>query len=155
MTTFAFESPLGLVRITGSERGVSDITFVEVADDLETDVPASLSQCAAQLLEYFDGTRKDFDTFPLAIRGTDFQQRVWEIASKIPFGSTMTYGEIARELDIAEGGAQAVGNALNRNPICIVIPCHRILPASGEIGGYAGGAWRKEWLLKHEKNPVS
>jgi methylated-DNA-[protein]-cysteine S-methyltransferase len=113
---------------------------------------------ARQLREYFDGARRDFD-LPLAPAGTEFQRRVWEGLRAIPFGGTCSYGELARGIG-TPGGTQAVGQANRRNPIPIVVPCHRVLAAGGRIGGYAGategdGVARKRWLLEHERRCVS
>lgn len=108
----------------------------------------------AQLDEYFRGERRGFD-LPLAPSGTEFQRRVWKALTRVPFGETQSYGQLAREVG-SGGGARAIGQANARNPIPIVIPCHRVLAAGGGIGGYAGdwgegeGIVRKRWLLRHE-----
>jgi methylated-DNA-[protein]-cysteine S-methyltransferase len=150
--TASFKSPIGIVRLTASDRGITEVLFAEEAQISSTPAPAFLQECLVQLNEYFEGKRTSFDSLPLAIRGTDFQQRVWDAASGIPYGSTDTYGNLVRAIGM-NGGAQAVGSALSRNPLCIIVPCHRVLPQSdtGDVGGYAGGVWRKEWLLKHEQ----
>ena len=92
--------------------------------------------------------------FPILLNGTPFQKRVWEILSTIPHGQTVTYGDIAREMAACTGkrkmSAQAVGQAVSRNPISIIIPCHRVVGAGDRLTGYAGGIDRKEWLLRHE-----
>ena len=146
------QTPIGVLRVTAVEKGITDSTFLEESHETSSDVPVFLRDCMAQLQEYFEGKRSHFDSLPLAVRGTDFQQKVWDIAAAIPYGQTSTYGSIAEEIGM-NGGGQAVGSALNRNPLCIIVPCHRIVPRTpaGEIGGYAGGTWRKEWLLKHER----
>lgn len=105
----------------------------------------------AQLEEYFDGERTTFD-LPLAPVGSEFQQRVWAVLERIPFGQTVTYGQIAAEI----GGrtvAQMVGQAVGRNPVSIVIPCHRVVGADGSLTGYAGGLERKLFLLELEEPP--
>ena len=107
---------------------------------------------ATQLREYFAGTRRDFD-LPLAPEGTEFQRRVWNALREIPYGQTRTYGDVAAQIEC--GAARAIGQANRRNPIPIVIPCHRVLASSG-IGGYAGESGEgkhvdtKRWLLRHE-----
>ena len=111
--------------------------------------PPILRRAAAQLAEYFAGTRTRFD-LPLAPIGTEFQRRVWAATSAIPFGETATYGEIARKIG-APNGSRAVGGALNRNPICIVVPCHRVVGSSGKLTGYDGGVDRKAFLLNLER----
>ena len=144
------ETPLGLLRVTGIDRGITTVEFVEQAEGEET-LSLSLRQCLEQLKEYFDGKRTEFHNLPLVIHGTDFQQGVWDRISEVKFGDTTTYAAIARDMKL-NGGFQAVGSAVGRNRLCILIPCHRIVPSDGkDIGGYAGGVWRKEWLLKHEK----
>ena len=98
--------------------------------------------------DYFSGKYPDFSSLPLAIVGTGFQQRVWAYLQTIPYGRTVTYGQIAKELDIHS--AQAVGSAVRRNPFSIIVPCHRVLGSQGQLTGYAGGLDKKIWLLEHE-----
>ena len=119
----------------------------EALDSPET--PPILRRAAAQLAEYFAGTRPRFD-LPLAPVGTEFQRRVWAATSAIPFGETATYGEIARKIG-APNAARAVGGALNRNPLAIVVPCHRVVGSSGKLTGYDGGVDRKAFLLTLER----
>ena len=102
----------------------------------------------AWLDAYFAGLTPDIRNLPLAPEGSAFQHSVWEVLKEIPYGQTVTYGEIARALDCRS--AQAVGGAVGRNPISIIIPCHRVLGAGGSLTGYAGGTERKLWLLRHE-----
>jgi methylated-DNA-[protein]-cysteine S-methyltransferase len=150
--TATTESPIGIVRVTAVERGITDVTFCEKSEEVSADAPTFLLDCITQLREYFEGKRSTFDSLPLAVSGTDFQQKVWDITETIPYGETITYGDISKELRM-NGGGQAVGSAMGRNPVCIIVPCHRVVPSSpaGTVGGYAGGAWRKEWLLNLEK----
>ena len=103
----------------------------------------------SELREYFDGKRREFD-LPLAPEGTDFQKRVWEELCKIPYGETRSYGEIAAALGNTRA-ARAVGLANNKNPIPIIVPCHRVIGADGALVGYAGGVEAKDFLLKLEK----
>jgi methylated-DNA-[protein]-cysteine S-methyltransferase len=98
--------------------------------------------------EYFEGSRKEFQ-LPLAPEGTDFQKRVWSELLNIPYGATCSYLDVARALGDANA-IRAVGAANGRNPISIIIPCHRVIGADGSLTGYGGGLWRKEWLLRHE-----
>jgi methylated-DNA-[protein]-cysteine S-methyltransferase len=109
---------------------------------------APLAQCARQVREYFDGTRTTFD-LPLAPEGSDFQRRVWKEIAAIPYGKTITYSELAARAG-APGSARAAGAATGRNPISIVVPCHRVLGADGSLTGYAGGLPRKTRLLELE-----
>jgi methylated-DNA-[protein]-cysteine S-methyltransferase len=109
-----------------------------------------LAPARAQLEQYFRGERTSFD-LPLAFEGTPFQKRVWRALTEIPYGATMSYGELARRIGEAEWpGARAVGAANGQNPIAIVVPCHRVIGADGSLTGFGGGLPRKEWLLEHE-----
>jgi len=104
-----------------------------------------------QLKEYFAGTRRVFN-LPLRMQGTAFQQRVWRELTKIPFGETWSYGQLAKRID-NPNGSRAVGLANGRNPIAIVVPCHRVIGADGSLTGFGGGIERKQWLLAHEGQP--
>lgn len=115
----------------------------------EPEDEAVLLQAAAQLDQYFSGTRTEFD-LPLAPRGTEFQQRVWAELQKIGYGETASYGEIAHRLGLTNAASRAVGTANGRNPIPIVVPCHRVIGADGTLTGYAGGIERKRTLLDLE-----
>lgn len=116
--------------------------------DLGPLVDDALPAASAQLTEYFDGGRLSFD-LPLAPVGTAFQHSVWDLIAAIPFGETRTYGELATELG-RQSASRAVGTATGRNPISIVVPCHRVIGATGRLTGYAGGVERKAFLLDHE-----
>jgi len=109
-----------------------------------------LSDAARQLTEYFAGEREEFN-LPLRPEGTDFQQRVWRALCDIPYGRTWSYGELAQHID-RPSASRAVGLANGRNPISIIIPCHRVIGASGSMTGYGGGIERKQWLLAHERH---
>jgi methylated-DNA-[protein]-cysteine S-methyltransferase len=110
-----------------------------------------LPEAARQLKEYFAGKRREFD-LPLRMQGTEFQQRVWQELTKIPFGETRSYGQLAKRLN-NPNGSRAVGLANGRNPIAIIVPCHRVIGADGSLTGFGGGIDRKEWLLSHEGHP--
>jgi methylated-DNA-[protein]-cysteine S-methyltransferase len=112
-----------------------------------------LPAVARQLKEYFAGKRREFN-LPLRMQGTEFQQRVWRELTKIPFGETRSYGQLAKRLD-NPNGSRAVGLANGRNPIAIIVPCHRVIGADGSLTGFGGGIDRKEWLLTHEGHPVT
>ena len=111
-----------------------------------------LEQTAQLLDAYFASQDVDFSSLTLADAGTDFQKRVWTYLSQIPKGQTVTYGQIARDLDVAS--AQAVGGAVGRNPFSVIIPCHRVLGSQGQMTGYAGGLDKKLWLLNHEATEI-
>jgi len=140
-------SPIGTIEISGSEKGIRSILWV---DDCKpsNQIPACLQQCAAQLKEYFAGGRHDFD-IEIDPQGTAFQLRVWKALKEIPFGATITYLELACRVG-GETFTRAVANANGKNKINIIVPCHRVIGSNGKLTGYAGGLWRKEFLLKLE-----
>ncbi|AUD01056.1 methylated-DNA--[protein]-cysteine S-methyltransferase [Spirosoma pollinicola] len=151
MTTTVFESPLGLVRITGDEHGVSAISCKDVSineNTIESKLVEPVRLAEMQLKEYFAGLRQSFD-FPLNPVGTVFQQTVWKALLTVPFGTTLSYLTLSRQLG-DEKAIRAVAAANGRNPLWIVVPCHRIIGSDGSLTGYAGGLWRKQWLLEHE-----
>lgn len=141
-------SPLGPVQILATASGISAISFVATQQTAEQ--PSTLTALAAQQLSaYFAGTLSHFN-LPLEARGTAFQQQVWQELCAIPFGQTCSYADIARGIDNVKA-VRAVGAANGRNPIAIVVPCHRVIGANGTLTGYAGGLDKKDWLLKHEQ----
>lgn len=144
-------TPIGSVEVTVDESGA--ITSVSFVDATSTEVRICDDACVRairQLEEYFRGERRRFQ-IALAPEGTEFEHKVWAEVCRIPFGSTDTYGEIARRLGEPDA-ARAVGAANARNPIAIVIPCHRVIGSGGDLTGYAGGIDRKKWLLDHESD---
>jgi methylated-DNA-[protein]-cysteine S-methyltransferase len=143
-------SPVGPLRLYATQKALLRI-------DSHTEVPRPagnprpnevLRRAEKQLSEYFAGKRTKFD-LPLMPLGTDFQMSVWEAMQKIPFGQTRTYGELARVIN-RPAACRAVGAACGRNPLMIIIPCHRVLGSSGRLTGFGGGIPMKEWLLGHE-----
>ncbi len=150
-----FESPIGTIEITAEEKGIVALAFVEKSGLMKArpgkapQGPKALTDCLAQLDEYFRGRRKSFSV-PLRLKGTAFQKKVWSALRRVPFGKTATYGEIAAAAGNRRAG-RAVGGANHRNPVSIIVPCHRIIGAGGGLTGYGGGLWRKEWLLAHER----
>jgi methylated-DNA-[protein]-cysteine S-methyltransferase len=156
MTRFVrFASPLGPMFATAEEDGITHIEFlgakyapVASPDWVEDPKGPDLAACVAQLGEYFAGTRTEFD-FPLAPRGSDFQQRVWREIARVPYGKTISYAELATRAG-APGQARAAGAATGRNPVSLAIPCHRIVGSDGSLTGYAGGLERKRELLELE-----
>lgn len=150
VTTTTVESPLGpLTMVARGARLVSlemqgqaharEVPIAAVADD------RAFSSIATQLEEYFAGHRKHFD-IELGLEGSTFQLRVWEELSRIPYGHTISYGQLAARVG-RPGAARAVGLANGRNPVAIIVPCHRVIGADGNLTGYGGGLWRKEFLL--------
>src|SRR5262245_41055183 len=155
MTTMVktMDSPLGPLHLYASGARADELVGVWMrADPDPAAVPgtsAVLELAAAQLAEYFAGERREF-ALPITARGTGFQERVWRALLAIPFGETCSYGEIARAIG-RPAASRAVGAANGRNPISIIIPCHRVIGASGELTGYGGGMANKRWLLDHER----
>lgn len=147
------DTPLGTLLIIGNEAGVRAIRFLNEAPPALPDEspPMVLSVCAQQLREYFEGQRRSFEV-PLDLRGTPFQLRVWELLQRIPFGETRTYLDLALALGDVKA-VRAVGAANGQNPVPIIVPCHRVIGQDGQLVGYGGGLWRKEWLLAHEGRP--
>ncbi|MDG3583261.1 methylated-DNA--[protein]-cysteine S-methyltransferase [Galbibacter pacificus] len=143
-------TPLGKTKITGDTAGVSSITVLNDEAQTSKTIPAELKNAVEQLLAYFEGTLKDFD-FPLAPKGTEFQQKVWSALLEIPYGKTISYLELSKKLGDVKA-IRAVAAANGKNPLWIVVPCHRVIGSDGSLTGYAGGLWRKKWLLEHE-NP--
>ncbi|MDF2892374.1 MAG: methylated-DNA--[protein]-cysteine S-methyltransferase [Clostridia bacterium] len=145
-----YHSPIGIVEMVSDENSIIALSFVEEAiENNEQTVPKVLQTALEQIDEYFQGKRKVFN-LELKAEGTEFQQKVWRSLVEVPYGETACYGDIAKAVGNNKG-SRAVGGANNKNKIAIIIPCHRIIGADGSLTGYAGGLWRKEWLLKHEK----
>lgn len=147
-----FQSPIGIVEIVGTEDAVISILFSEkntVDFPIMPDSPRVIADCQQQLEEYFKGQRMEFD-FPVTSTGTPFQQKVWTALTDVPYAETVSYGAIAKAIG-SDKAVRAVGNANSKNKLTIVVPCHRIIGATGKLTGYAGTLTRKEWLLRHEK----
>jgi methylated-DNA-[protein]-cysteine S-methyltransferase len=149
MNLITMPSPLGLLRLYAH---ADELVGVYLPDQEAPPAPhfASpvLSQAAAQLVEYFVGERRTFD-IPIAPQGTGFQALVWRALTAIPYGETRSYGALARAIG-RPAASRAVGAANGKNPISIIVPCHRVIASSGELTGYAGGLAAKRWLLEHE-----
>lgn len=142
------DSPVGWLKIKTDEFLLLEIKFVDKEGISEKDQPEILNQTIKQLTEYFQGNRKEFN-LNINPSGTDFQKKTWIFVSKIPFGETATYLEIAKQTG-SNKNTRAVGTSNGKNPIPIIIPCHRIIGSNGKLTGYAGGIERKRWLLQHE-----
>lgn len=148
METIYVNSPLGITKISGDENGISEIS-VGYEEPITNEIPKNLRQAVNELDEYFHGTRYKF-TFKLNPKGTDFQKRVWQELLNIPFGKTTSYLDLSKKLGDVKA-IRAVSSANGKNPLWIVVPCHRVIGSDGSLTGYAGGLWRKQWLLEHEK----
>ena len=147
--TIYINTPLGTCEIIGSTEGVSKISILDDKIEISKTIPDYLQKCVNQIEEYFKGDRKSFE-LQLDYKGTKFQQNVWESLSTIPYGCTTTYLKQARLLG-DEKAIRAVATANGKNPFWIVLPCHRVVGTDGSLTGYAGGLWRKKWLLEHEQ----
>ena len=145
------QTPIGLAEIQGDDSGIVSVTVSGGQIEPVTEIAPCLFDCHEQLREYFEGTRQEF-SLVLNPMGTEFQLRVWKELQNIPYGSTISYLEQARRLG-DERSIRAVAAANGKNPLWILIPCHRVIGSDGSLTGYAGGVWRKKWLLDHECPP--
>jgi methylated-DNA-[protein]-cysteine S-methyltransferase len=142
------KTPLGPVQITGDNDGITGIQFVQSMGSKKKELSPVLKKGMVQLSEYFEASRKNFNV-KLQLRGTDFQLKVWKALIEIPYGKTVTYNSIALSVG-SPGGARAVGAACNKNPVAVIVPCHRVIGANGSLTGYRGGTGKKKWLLDRE-----
>ena len=144
------KTPIGIAKIAGDENGISSISVLDddASHNFPEDIPICLKECVNQLEEYFYGERKEFN-LQLNPQGTNFQKSVWKELLNITFGKARSYLEQSKQLGDVKA-IRAVASANGRNPLWIVIPCHRVIGSDGSLTGYAGGIWRKKWLLEHE-----
>lgn len=144
-----YESPIGWIKIIGDVNYIYEVDFIDEKDEQEdkTDV---IQQCINELREYFKGNRQEFNV-PIRMEGTDFQKNVWKELCTVQYGNTASYKEVAIKIG-NPNASRAVGGANNKNPIGIIVPCHRIIGTNKKLVGYAGGVDKKEWLLNHEKD---
>lgn len=142
------ETPVGFLELKSDEEALLSVSFINQFNLNCAEQPDILNEAAKQLQEYFKGERKIFD-LKLKPDGTQFQQKTWELVKNVPYGKTVSYLDIAK-LSGSEKNTRAVGLANGKNPIPIIIPCHRVIGTSGKLTGYAGGMERKQWLLQHE-----
>lgn len=150
--TAYYKTPIGIAKIIGDENGICAVTVLDETIEIIEESPSCLKDCVQQLDEYFKGNRTTFN-LKLNPKGTDFQQKVWNELLQVPYGKTRTYLEQTKRLGDVKA-IRAVASANGKNPLWIIIPCHRIIGSNGSLTGYAGGIWRKKWLLEHE-NPSS
>jgi methylated-DNA-[protein]-cysteine S-methyltransferase len=145
-----YHSPIGLIKISGNKRYINEVIFIDHLEQIPATPPSSriIQLCVEQLIEYFNGSRRQF-TIPVSQQGSDFQQKVWSKLIEIPFGKTISYPDLARRMgDPKVIRAASVTNGVNK--IAVIVPCHRVIGSNGTLAGYAGGLWRKKWLLEHE-----
>ena len=149
-TTY-YHSPVGILKISGTDDYISEVLFHDTTQKPvgnKRNLSPMLIQCIEQLIQYFHGERRQFD-LPINQIGTSFQKEVWNQLMSIPYGRTISYLELARRLGDHKA-TRAVASANGKNNVCIIVPCHRVIGANGELVGYSGGLWRKKWLLEHE-----
>lgn len=147
-----YKTPIGTARIVGDDDGILSITVLDSEEESSTKIPECLKDCVNQLKEYFHGERTSFN-LNLNPQGTSFQKEVWSALQQIPYGTTKSYLKMSKELGNVKA-IRAVASANGKNPLWIVIPCHRVIGSDGSLTGYAGGLWRKRWLLEHENPPI-
>lgn len=144
------ETPLGFAKISGNQNGITSVSIVDKVDYNSETIPETLLDCVTQIRDYFNNKLKEFD-LKLNPNGTNFQKKVWQQLQEIPYGKTCSYLELSKKLGDPKA-IRAVANANGKNPLWIIIPCHRIIGSDGSLTGYAGGLYRKQWLLNHESN---
>ena len=150
-TTYTFRTPLGAVCLTEDDGSITRIELTDVADEPLAPTPL-LREAEQQILAYLRGERQQLD-FPIRMLGTPFQQRVWRALQQIPYGSTRTYGEVASAIGNPRA-SRAVGMACNKNPLLLIIPCHRVVGSGGKLTGFAYGTDAKQWLLELEEEAM-
>lgn len=146
-----YESPIGLISIGGTEEYISELLFIDNAEEMshgEPGVTEVIHQCTEELIEYFKGKRKEFQV-PIFQEGTAFQEEVWTQLMQIPYGKTISYLQLAESIGDSKA-TRAVAAANGKNKIMLIRPCHRVIGSDRSLTGYAGGTWRKKWLLQHE-----
>ncbi|MEE1961720.1 methylated-DNA-[protein]-cysteine S-methyltransferase [Flagellimonas taeanensis] len=141
------QTPVGIAEFQGDEEGLASISILDENKPIGI-IPEVLEDAVYQLKEYFEGSRQQFD-LKLNPSGTDFQKKVWEALLEIPFGKTISYLDLSKKLGDVKA-IRAVASANGKNPLWIVVPCHRVIGTNGDLTGYAGGLHRKKWLLEHE-----
>ncbi len=148
-----YQSPLGLIKLSGTEAYVSEVSFIDTiqkppVDHHKKPMPPMAIHAIEELIQFFNGERRVFE-MPIHQEGTTFQQGVWQELLRIPFGKTISYLELSRRLGDTKS-IRAAASANGRNHLAIVVPCHRVIGSKNDLVGYAGGLWRKRWLLEHE-----
>lgn len=149
--TAYYHSPVGNLKISATGEFITEVSFfdkIEKTGSKKKNYPPALINCIEQLIQYFNGERRQFELM-INQEGTAFQQDVWNELMGIPFGKTISYLELARRIGDTKA-TRAVANANGKNNVAIIVPCHRVIGANKELVGYGGGLWRKKWLLEHE-----
>ena len=145
-----YKTPIGVAKIIGDLDGIISVSVIDEKSKISNVIPDSLQECIKQLDEYFLKERTNFD-LKLNPQGTEFQRKVWKELQNIPYAKTITYLDQSKKMESVKA-IRAIAAANGKNPIWIIIPCHRVIGSDGSLTGYASGIWRKKWLLEHE-NP--
>lgn len=145
-----YKTPIGTAKICGNDQGIHSVSVMDNENEISSVIPDSLKDCVDQLDEYFQNKRTNFN-LKLRPQGTEFQKIVWKELEQIPFAKTTSYLAQSKKMGKVKA-IRAIAAANGKNPIWIIIPCHRVIGTDGSLTGYAGGVWRKKWLLEHE-NP--
>lgn len=148
MQTCYIETPLGHAKIVGDDNGISSVSVLDTQEELSDTIPEALLDCVIQLKEYFNEKRKNFE-LKLNPEGTTFQKKVWNQLETIPFGKSISYLQLSKQLGDVKA-IRAAASANGKNPLWIIVPCHRVIGSDGSLTGYASGLYRKQWLLNHE-----
>ncbi|WP_299121069.1 methylated-DNA--[protein]-cysteine S-methyltransferase [uncultured Winogradskyella sp.] len=148
MQTCFIETPLGIAKIVGDDNGIASVSILDTQHELSSVIPETLLECVTQLKAYFKNERKTFN-LKLNPEGTVFQKKVWNQLIMIPFGKTISYLELSKQIGDVKA-IRAAASANGKNPLWIIVPCHRVIGSDGSLTGYAGGLHRKQWLLNHE-----
>jgi methylated-DNA-[protein]-cysteine S-methyltransferase len=144
-----YRSPIGVIEICSEEDVITSLQFCDDVQESDQEVKdESIRHCIKELQEYFNGKRINF-TSKLQLEGTDFQKQIYHGLINIPFGKSISYSELANQIGRPDA-VRAVGNVNSKNSILLLLPCHRVVGRNGDLVGYAGGLWRKKWLLEHE-----
>jgi len=145
-----YQSPLGLLKVSGTQTYITEVTFIDDQNNVSNTPSFNplLHQCIEELIEYFNGNRRDFD-IPVHQKGTEFQSKVWGELLNINYGKTISYMTLAKRLG-DPNCIRAAASSNGKNNICIIVPCHRVIGTNQSLVGYAGGLWRKRWLLELE-----
>jgi methylated-DNA-[protein]-cysteine S-methyltransferase len=148
MPTLYYPTPIGVARIREEDGFIASVKVMNQRDGESDETTPLLLEAVKQLDEYFAGTRKEFD-FPIKQPGSSFQQEVWDCLLKIPYGKTISYLQQSKIMNNPLA-IRAIASSNGKNDLAIVVPCHRVIGSDGSLTGYAGGLWRKQWLLEHE-----
>jgi len=143
-----YKTPIGIAKIEGNADGIIAVSVIDDEVSPSGKIPVSLQECVWQLKEYFEKKRTNFD-LKLNPQGTEFQKKVWKELQRIPYGKTISYLDQSKRMKSPKA-IRAIASANGKNPVWIIIPCHRVIGSDGSLTGYAGGIWRKKWLLEYE-----